>query len=48
VLEVVHAIALNFSNGFTWPGYAALVVDGSAGSFYPLSGVVTILPTGTA
>jgi quaternary ammonium compound-resistance protein SugE len=48
LLEVVGAVGIKFTDGFTKAGYTALVVVALGGSFYLLSGAATVLPIGTA
>jgi quaternary ammonium compound-resistance protein SugE len=48
LLEVVGAIGLKYTEGFTRTRYTILVVVAFAVSFYLLSGVAEILPIGTA
>jgi quaternary ammonium compound-resistance protein SugE len=48
LLEVVGAVALKYTEGFSRAGYTALVLLAFAASFYLLSGAVEVLPVGTA
>jgi len=48
VLEVVWALGLKYSDGFTRPGPSAVVVVGAAASFWLLAVAMRVLPAGTA
>ena len=48
LLEVVGAVCLKFSQGFTRVGYSLSVLAAFAASFYLLSLSATVLPIGTA
>lgn len=48
LLEVVGAVGLKYTEGFTRPRYTALVFLALAASFYLLSAAVEVLPIGTA
>jgi quaternary ammonium compound-resistance protein SugE len=48
LLEVVGAVGLKFTAGFTRIGVSALVIVALAASFYLLSAAVEVLPVGTA
>ncbi|BCH24559.1 DMT family transporter [Mesorhizobium sp. L-8-3] len=48
LLEVVGAVGLKYTEGFTRPGFTAIVVVSLATSFYLLSGAAEIIPIGTA
>ena len=48
VLEVVWALGLKYSDGFTRPLPSAVVVVGAAASFWLLSVAMRVLPAGTA
>lgn len=48
LLEVVGAVGLKYTEGFTRLGYTVLVVVALAASFYLLSGAAELLPIGTA
>jgi quaternary ammonium compound-resistance protein SugE len=48
LLEVVGAVGLKFTNGFTRVGYSALVLAAFVASFYLLSLSAAVLPIGTA
>jgi quaternary ammonium compound-resistance protein SugE len=48
LLEVVGAVGLKYTEGFTRLGYTALVCLAFAASFYLLSAAVEVLPIGTA
>ena len=48
VLEVVWALGLKYSDGFTRAGPSAVVVVGAAASFWLLAVAMRVLPAGTA
>lgn len=48
LLEVVWAVGLKYTEGFTRPGPSALTLAAMAGSFYLLSLAMRTLPLGTA
>jgi len=48
LLEVVWAVGLKYTQGFTKPGASALTLAAMAGSFYLLSLAMRNLPLGTA
>jgi len=48
VLEVVWALGLKYSDGFTRPWPSVIVLVGAAGSFWLLSLSMRVLPAGTA
>ena len=48
LLEVVGAVGLKYTEGFTRLGYTAMVVIALAASFYLLSATAEVLPIGTA
>lgn len=48
VLEVVWALGLKYSDGFTRPVPSVIVVAGAAASFWLLSLAMRVLPAGTA
>ena len=48
VLEIVWALGLKYSDGFTRPLPSAIVVVGAAASFWLLSLAMRVLPAGTA
>jgi quaternary ammonium compound-resistance protein SugE len=48
IFEVVWAIALKNSEGFTRPLWSAVVVAGTVASFWLLARAMTDLPAGTA
>ena len=48
VLEIVWALGLKYSDGFTKPVPSVVVVVGAAASFWLLSLAMRVLPAGTA
>jgi quaternary ammonium compound-resistance protein SugE len=48
LLEVIGAVGLTYTRGFTRIGYVGLVLDALAASFYLLSDALRVLPVGTA
>ena len=48
LLEIVWAVSLKLSDGFTRPGYSILTLAGMLASFYLLSQAVKTLPIGMA
>lgn len=48
VLEIVWALGLKYSDGFTRPLPSAVVVVGAAASFWLLALAMRVLPAGTA
>jgi quaternary ammonium compound-resistance protein SugE len=48
VLEIVWALGLKYSDGFTRPVPSLVVVVGAAASFWLLSLAMRVLPAGTA
>ncbi len=48
LLEVVGAVGIKYTKGFTHLGFTALVFVALAMSFYLLSGTLEVLPVGTA
>jgi quaternary ammonium compound-resistance protein SugE len=48
VLEIVWALGLKYSDGFTRPVPSAVVVVGAAASFWLLALAMRVLPVGTA
>jgi quaternary ammonium compound-resistance protein SugE len=48
LLEVIGAVGLMYTRGFTRIGYVGLVLVALAASFYLLSDALRVLPVGTA
>jgi quaternary ammonium compound-resistance protein SugE len=48
LLEIVWALGLNYSDGFSRPGPSAVVVAAAAAGFWLMSLSMRVLPAGTA